>query len=279
MKTANSNLLLDGLLIVPRFIDIVQIAKINEELDAVFSRQVFNRTRQGKIVINKILSEVSLPSSMMSFNFLELAVSIHELIRQQLDREFILTNLEIFSEKNNPTPLFWHTDQRKGMIRAQIYLKGGGSNSGGFMYMRGTQDQDYAVHSLDSDQREAMKDLIVDCSAEPGSLVIFDSNGFHAKHACCEERRTVMFEFQLKDSKHIKSSILINNRMLSDNVIQNINLFKPGFTESYSDHGLDNQVNHYINFQTIANINSAYIKIVLYKAMRVMKKFKLNVFK
>jgi hypothetical protein len=162
------------------------------------------------------------------------------------------------------------------MIRAQIYLKGGRNNSGGFMYMRGTQDQDYVTHKLDPNQIVAMKELIVDCSAAPGSLVIFDSNGFHAKHACLEERRTVMFEFQPKDSKNVKSSILINNRMLTDNVIQNINLFKPGLTETYGGHGLDNESNHYINIKSIVDVNGTYVKMVLNRIIGVIKiiKFK-----
>jgi hypothetical protein len=276
MTTAKFSLLSDGILIAPHFIEDIQIARINEELDSVFNKQVFNKNRQGRIDLSKVLSEVSLPSSMLSFNFLELSISIHELIRQKLDREFILTNLEIFSEKNNSRPLFWHTDQRKGMIRAQIYLKGGRNNSGGFMYMRGTQDQDYVTHKLDPNQIVAMKEFIVDCSAAPGSLVIFDSNGFHAKHACLEERRTVMFEFQPKDSKIIKSSILINNRMLTDNVIQNINLFKPGLTETYGGHGLDNESNHYINIKSIVDVNGTYVKMILNRIIGVIKiiKFK-----
>jgi len=274
MGTTNTSVLSDGILIAPNFIEDIQISRINKELDSVFSKQVFNRTRLGRIVVSRMLSEISLPSSILSFNFLELSISIHELIKQDLDKEFILTNLEIFSEKNNSRPLFWHTDQRKGMIRAQIYLKGGGNNSGGFMYMRGTQDQDYATHKLDSNQVEAMKELIVDCSAAPGTLVIFDSNGFHAKHACLEERRTVMFEFQPKDSKDVKSSILINNRMLTDNVIKNINLFKPGLTESYGGHGLDNEVNQYIDIKSIADVNGTYVKLFLNKIIRVINKIK-----
>jgi hypothetical protein len=137
------------------------------------------------------------------------------------------------------------------MMRAQIYLMGGAENSGGFLYMLGTHNIQHTVqHKLNTPEIESLKRVICDCSGNSGDLILFDAFGFHAKHSCQNERRTVMFEFQSRGSTYTKSSLLIDNRKLSEKVLKNIALFLPGREETYTGHGLD-QPSSYIPFSYI----------------------------
>ena len=85
--------------------------------------------------------------------------------------------------------MFWHTDSRKGMIRAQIYIKGGGKDSGAFQYMQNTHSIDHQVdHKLNNKEILELKDNIYNCYGESGDLLLFDTYGFHAKNKCIDER-------------------------------------------------------------------------------------------
>jgi hypothetical protein len=237
-----------GVAVHRRFLNDDWVAQLNIELDRLFKQK---SVVASTIARSNLLTEIVKPTAITSVNFLEIAVDIADLLRENNSKEndLILTNLEIFSEKNNPNPLFWHTDQREGMVRAQIYLRGGNRESGGFLYMLGTHNTKHTVqHKLNAAEIESLRGVISDCSGQPGDLVVFDAFGFHAKHPCPTERRTVMFEFQSRASLHTKSSLLIDNKKLSDKVLKNISLFLPGRQETYTGHGLD-QSDSYIPFR------------------------------
>ena len=241
-----NNLRDEGVVFLPRFFDSNSLLQINKELDSIFKNNiVYNSNYSGCIYISKAHKEVAHPiKTINSINLLELSISVFKVIRASnpsfhLER-YILTNIEIFSESKNHKELFWHTDQRRGMLRAQIYLRGGGKTSGGFKYMRQTHAVDHGVdHKLTNPEIQSLNHLIIDMSGSPGDLVIFDSFGFHAKHLCFEERRTIMFEFQDFESNHKKSSLLIDNKKFTDLVLSNLKLFKPGKLSTYGIHGLD----------------------------------------
>lgn len=237
----------NGIKIIKNFLKEEITDKINDEIDKYLEIPVCNSNIKGFSIISPYQKEISLPIvSIDSNNLMELACLVLDQFKTVKKIEnYILTNIQIFSEKKNKTPMFWHTDQRKGMLRAQIYLRGGKKNSGGFMYMEGTNNFNHQVtHKLSKNEIDEMKDLIVDCSGEEGDLILFDSFGFHAKHPCVEERRTIMFEFQNKDSKFPKSTLIIDNKKLSPIVINNLKFFTPGDISTYGGHGFDN-INRY----------------------------------
>lgn len=253
----------DGAAVVKGFLDLGQIERMNAELDSVFSTPVFNQSHRGFVWRNPTLKSISSLSCIRNFNLLELAIDVfHRTIPPGRQPRMILTNLEIFSEHNNRKPLYWHTDQRRGMIRAQIYLRGGGVRSGGFLYMRGTHKVDHTIeHKLTPHEIEQFKDTIMDCSGTPGDLVVFDSFGFHAKTVCIEERRTIMFEFQNVDSPYVKSSIELNNSQMSPKVIEQFSLFRQAEDpRTYGRHGLDDShQNEYIPISMWIDVNRSFV--------------------
>ena len=80
-----------------------------------------------------------------------------------------------------------------------------------------------------------------------GDLIMFDSLGFHGKDVCVNEPRTIMFEFQEKNSDYGKASLKINNQNLTPKVVDNLSLFLPGCSTTYGNHGLAGMADNYIN--------------------------------
>jgi hypothetical protein len=201
-------------------------------------------TQLGTWTENRKLAECTIPGLIYSVNIFEIAVDVAEQFKKHFDRfsseDYVLTVFRIFSEKENPTPLFWHTDNRDGMVRAIIYLKGGKDNSGKLMYMKGTHDRDYYVeHKLSEDQIRDLQETKIEATVPEGSLMIFDSKGFHAKKECSEERRIMFLEFNLRNNQYCKERILLPSNHITEKVVNSINLFanidfKP---EDFGNHG------------------------------------------
>jgi hypothetical protein len=223
----------DGIAIIENFLSQGNLENINTELNTIFSKYTVNggisSTRLNRGYIPKV-SGCTIPGLIYSVNIFELVVDVAEQFKKKFKRftseDYVLTTLEIFHEKENPDPLFWHTDNRVGNLRAIIYLKGGGDNSGKFMYMKGTHNRDYFVrHQLSEQQISDLQDKRFECTAPEGSLIIFDSMGFHAKKECSEERRIMFVEFQPRDNQSFKERVLLPSNHLSEKVIHHINLF------------------------------------------------------
>ena len=239
------------------------ISEINEYLDKPMFNSIHGSVWQGSQYIpgKKLLKYIPNVSRIRSVNILEIAVDVANLLPNRKDIK--LTNIEIESEKNNNDILAWHTDRRRGMIRAQIYLKGGDKNSGTFQYMQNTHNLEHDVeHHLDNDEIKKLKHNIFDCVGDSGDLMIFDSWGFHAKKKCIDERIMLKFEFQPNHLKTTRASIDINNLSLTKKVIENFDIFTPNQEtkkECYtSNHGSDlKNINYPISF-----IGKAFIKIV-----------------
>ena len=147
----------------------------------------------------------------------------------QSTKNWKLTAIDIYEEKS-PGQLFWHTDNRSGMLRAFIYIEGGQEDSGAFQYMKGTQKRNYYVkHSLSAQMITSLKDTIFVAKGLPGSGYIADTNGFHANKPKYKRRRIMVLEFQ-PDNKEFsqvkKTSILIPSFALSKKVKENLDLFE-----------------------------------------------------
>jgi hypothetical protein len=232
-----------GVNIYKAFLSDRTLSDINLELDELFQKSIFNHRHIGSIWHTNFYKQLSHPTKLNSINLLEIAIDIfNEAVPLSLKESYILTNVEIFSETNTDI-LHWHTDGRRGMIRAQIYLRGGDSTAGGFLYASGTHMTNHKVsHKLTKLQLDHLSDRILNCSGEPGDLVTFDPFGFHSRLPCNNERRTIMFEFQDSGSAYSKCSIPLVNTKITKKVLKNINIFLPkenADLSTYKNHGLD----------------------------------------
>ena len=217
----------DGVLIKKYFVDPRLLTDLNSEIDTFFAKPSISMPF-GVTTLDFSVSRLISPTRISSTNILELALSVFFMvIPKEQQQNYLISEIQINSEKNNPRPLDFHTDSCKGEIRAQIYLRGGGKNSGGFLYMRQTHLMDLNVdHYLDSSMVESFKDQVVDCSGLPGDLIAFDAAGFHGKHVCMSERRTISFTFYPRRNG-CTDTIDINTSRISRMVLDNIELFTP----------------------------------------------------
>jgi hypothetical protein len=223
----------DGIEKIENFLSEGTLKNLNNELDLTFSKYSING---GLSCTEKFggwerkLSECTVPGLLCSINIFEIVVDVAKQFRKHCEHfaseDYVLTQLNIFSEKGNPNPLYWHTDNRHGMLRAIIYLKGGEDNSGQFLYMKGSHNRDYHVdHKLSPEKILQLKYSVLEAAAPTGSLLIFDSVGFHAKKKCLKERRVIFLEFQPRNNQSSKERILLSSNHLTEKVISNINLF------------------------------------------------------
>ena len=229
MLMNNNQLQTNGLITIENFINSSNISKINNELDLLFIKESFNGGLFS-ISPNRFLKTIHTPAKIKSLNLFEISIDIFKnYIEKNSDikiSDYRLSNLEIFSEKGNYRPLFWHTDNRKGTLRAIIYLKGGKKKSGAFRYIFKTNNNPQSIeHKLSQKNFSMYKDQIHDCIYEAGTLIIFNPIGYHAKYPCIEERRAIFMEFQDKNSNWPKNDYLISTSSLSHKVVNNINFF------------------------------------------------------
>ena len=217
----------DGFVIESNFIGQNLLTDLNAELDVFFAASPISMPF-GVTTLNFSVSRLISPTRITSTNLLELALRVFFLvIPKEQQRNYLICEVQINSERDNPRQLNFHTDSCKGEIRAQIYLRGGGQKSGGFLYMRGTHLMDLNVdHYLDDSMVERFRDKVVDCSGVPGDLIAFDAAGFHGKHICMSERRSILFKFYPR-GKGCPGTIDINTGCLSRTVLDNIEAFTP----------------------------------------------------
>ena len=151
----------DGILIVKDFIHKDTLKSLNIELDEVFSQISVNGGSYCNIAEQRGALEVSEPALLMSVNIFEVIIDIvsqFKKISKKFDSEdFILNTLQIQSHKNMP-PTPWHTD-KKGDLRAILYLKGGKETSGMFSYMKGTSKKSNRFQLEQNEQPEPRKPL------------------------------------------------------------------------------------------------------------------------
>jgi len=233
----------DGYLVSSELVPPNQIDLLDEELNRVFRHQSHDGSR-GYVRMGHNLRSVHSPAiCIKSINLIDLAVRAWDLCVEggvPEAQDFILTNVQIFSEHGNPTPLFWHTDMRRGMIRAQMYVKGGTRNSGAFKYIQSSHLEDFPPNSHRfTDQEMANRinrERVFD--EGPGALIAFDSYGIHSKVVCLAERRTVMFEYQQRHSTFPKSTVDLDTSLLTDDVLKYAYLLRSASDSStYGEHG------------------------------------------
>ena len=246
----------NGFFIIKKFFDLKSLEKINLELDKLFNSFLLNGYNRGSIILNNLYTRKAVTTpciNIYSINIMELIIDVFNVVvdDERKKNNYVVSNVMIYSEIGNPDPLKFHTDGRKGMIRAQIYLRGGEKNSGGFRYIKNSNLIKHNVfHELsEKDLKKYDKDL-VDLTGSEGDLIAFDPYGFHGKYPCNDERRTLLFEFQPRDADFFKSQIDFCGALLTKKVLSNINLFI--HNNRKNDHYLDLYKNSYIlNFKIL----------------------------
>lgn len=272
----------DGFKITKNFLKSNDIEKLNFEIDQLDKNILFNGYSKGVVINSKVKYTHKVIYSpiinISSINLLEISIDVFKNIFNDEKSDYILTNLEIFIEKKNNKELNLHTDNRRGMVRAQIYLKGGQNNSGGFKYIKGTNLYDKVVeHNLSEEQIKNFKNEIIDLSGNEGDLISFDPWGYHGKNICIDERRTIMFEFQKKSTNYLKSSVVFNNLNITPKVLENIELFLPDKKKiGYNnEHGEDTYKNKYeVNFKILIY---SFVNLIVINFEKKLKTFLLKI--
>jgi hypothetical protein len=219
----------DGCAVVPAFLDAPALARINAELDVVFSAPSFNNPLFST-VHDRHVRTVTAPALLQSVNVLELAVDVAQVLAGLSStfrpRDYFVMNIDVYTETNPSASLGWHTDNTTGMISAQVYLRGGGPTSGALSYMRGTHRRDFHVaHMLDEARARELAPAVVDCGGAPGTLAIFDPMGFHARAVCREERRIIRVELLRRDVPYGNLKSFFPSHLLSPRVMDEIGFF------------------------------------------------------
>ncbi len=263
----NPTLKENGVQLIKSFINKEKLEILISEINEYFNDPIFNSINgsiwQGSQYLpgEKLLKFIPNVSRIRSINILEIAVDVANLLPNR--KEIKLTNIVIDSEINNNNVLDWHTDRRRGMVRAQINLKGSDKDSGTFLYMQNTHNLDHDVeHYLNKDEIKKLSHSIFDCMSDSGDLMIIDTWGFHGKKKCVDERIMLRFEFQPNYLMETRASIDINNLNLTKKVIENLDIFTPTHeikNKCYkSNHGLDLKNTNY----PVSFVGKAFIKIL-----------------
>lgn len=239
----------DGYLLTKNFIDISYLNNLLSKIDKIFlsNHNIPNgytivQRKKGKYKLN-----INFPCiSILDPNLLEKSLDVMGCIKKNFHSNYYdlqnynLTNLEI--EESKQDNLFWHTDNRKGMLRCFLFLRGGQEGSGALRYMKGSHIRNYEVeHKLSNKQLDQNKNYITDLFCEPGDLVVIDTYGFHANFKQKKNRSVVLFEFQHKDSNFPKSDIFFSSQLLTNKIMENIEFFQPKVSEEL--HGANQKIN------------------------------------
>jgi len=230
----------DGISLINDFISPEEVITLNNELDTLFSKKSSNGSLSA-ITLSKNTKHIMMPTlAVRSINLLELSLKVKsELEKFSINfSSYVNTEIEIIQETKNSNVLGWHTDNRKGIVRAILYIEIDEKKSGTFRYMKKSHIRDFHVdHYLNKEQVELYSTDIINCFEPSGTLIIFNPDGFHGREECLGRRRIIMFEFQPKNSNFPKSAVPLSSRNLTNNVINNLSVFLNG--ASNYNHGGD----------------------------------------
>ena len=161
----------DGISFVNEFISHDEAKILNDELDYLFSKKSINGSLR-EIKVSKYTSIINMPTlAVRSINLLELCLSVKRELEKHDEKfnSYVNTEIEIRQDSRQPA-LPWHTDNRKGMVRAMIYIGIDKKKSGIFRYMKKSHKRDFYVeHHLSKQQIETHSTDIVNCDVPEGN--------------------------------------------------------------------------------------------------------------
>jgi hypothetical protein len=283
MNEHNFSLRNNGIEVISKFLGDDVLEKLRFECSDLFSYTRLLAPKY-KVRISKYLCEIPQPASILrTINLLELGIKVSKLIEDSGYSNFKISHIALYQEKNNPHPLSWHSDVREGqLIRAQIIIKGGGLSSGAFRYILNSHENN-TEYFPKNDYIKINKELIFSCNLLPnGSLTLINTNGYHSKCECIDERISIMFDFLPLDylRKNVNdclSNIHIPTSLLTDNVINNLNFFQTEISVNNSSPNTSDNYFHYYflsgaNFRDMIND----IFFVLRRKLLIFFKSKIN---
>ena len=98
--------------------------------------------------------------------------------------------------------------------------------------MKKSHKRDFHVdHYINKQQIETYTPSIVTCDVPKGTIILFDTLGFHVREKCLGRKRVLMFEFQPPNTNYTKSAVPLSSRNLTKNVLNNIFVFINGATD------------------------------------------------
>ncbi len=96
--------------------------EINKELD-----QLFSDNQIGSIKIDHSVKRLMSPTRLNAINVLELALDVFS-AEFNGSKNYVINGISVFQELSNPVKLPWHSDSRRGEIKALMLITGGQEN-------------------------------------------------------------------------------------------------------------------------------------------------------
>ena len=109
---------------IKQFVDQPTVDRLASEMQSLFSKPLLNKRSRTSVWLVSGVKELAVPTALRSLNLLELCLDVRAALGDVISSEMIVTNLQVFSDVG-VGDYFWHTDQRKGMLRALLYVQGG----------------------------------------------------------------------------------------------------------------------------------------------------------
>ena len=217
----------DGFAISKNFLSRDNIDSLNSEIESLSKKFIFNGNSVGTVWFNKNYYDVYNPiTNINSINLLETSVSVAKLIFSKNFDNFRLTNLRVSVEKKNAYPLDWHKDNMNNVFRAILYLDEVNETNGSLSIVKGShlKKNDDVKHKVNLNDKEKKDIQKLNCAA--GDIIFFDPNIYHKKNSVSKIRRSIMFEFQHKDTVSNKYVILLDNSKINKTVLDNFKIFE-----------------------------------------------------
>jgi hypothetical protein len=225
----------DGISHIKNFIDKNVKEHLNKEISDLSNKYSINGVTRASTWINDNLCDINDPIvNINSINLLEIISKAYQELIKISSNNYILSSIRIMIERKNSHPITWHTDNKKGVIRAIIYLKGGENNDGNLNFIKGSHNYTHVndAHKINPYEL-GLESKITSMDTKEGDLIIFDINGFHMKNPTNKERRVIIMEFHDGKSDKKIGKVILDNSKFTKNIRKNLDFL---FQDNNIDH-------------------------------------------
>ena len=227
----------DGISFVSGLITDDNFLALQREARFLFSKTLMSGP-QFCVVKSPTVREIIQPlSSIYCMNLFELAVDIGKIVNSQTsdtDPDLVLAHAALYSESKNRRELAWHSDSRDGqLIRVQLCLSGSTENSGSFRYIKGSQNILNGPSRPTKEYIAENSGNVVSSPPASGQFSFINTQGYHGKSVCVEERISLMLDFLPRayvraNPNDCVSSITIRNDQLVIKVLEGLKYLNIG---------------------------------------------------